>query len=128
MNKNHNACALISPEELLRKLQSEDAAVRACAVRSLCPCRLGWTVFEAHLAVVSRLTKDPDKTVRAAALHVFEDAGEMQSEGYPTHPREATDELLRTRRASRFRPDDDDLQQARRAREKPGYKQNRRSA
>ena len=56
-----------------------------------------------------KLTKDPSPVVRAAALHVFEDAAQMQSDGLPTNPREARNELLRTRRNSRFARDADEL-------------------
>lgn len=51
--------------------------------------------------LLDRLKEDPSPSVRGQALHVFEDAAELQSEGYPTHPREATDAMLRERRASR---------------------------
>lgn len=92
---------------ILLDLQSPDVGVRAKAVRSLCPCRVGATVFEQNLDVVDRLRKDSSPEVRANALHVFEDAMEMESEGLPTNPREATNEMLRTKRASRFRPDEE---------------------
>ena len=59
-------------DRTLLDLQSPDAEVRAKAVRSLCPCLVGATVFEQHLDVVDRLRKDPSPEVRADALHVFE--------------------------------------------------------
>src|SRR5436305_9160496 len=103
----------VDEEQLLRDLQSPNTAVRARATRALCPCHGGWEIFEQQFDRVERLKKDPSPEVRAHALHVFEDAAEMQSEGYPTHPREATDEMLRTRRASRFPPDREALQAVR---------------
>lgn len=89
-------------------LESGDEAVRARAVRSVCPCHAGWQPFEAHGDAVARLTKDESPLVRASALHVFEDAAEMESSGLPTHRREATNEMLRTRRQPRFRQNADD--------------------
>ncbi len=107
MKKNkHEACAALDLDQLLRGLQSPDESIRGRAVRSLCPCHAGWTLFEQHIDLVNQLKKDPSPTVRAHALHVFQDAVEMQSNAYPTNPREVRDEMLRTRRASRFRPDD----------------------
>lgn len=92
----------------MNDIQSPDSKVRARAVRSLCPCHAGWEVFEQNIGIVNQLKKDPCSKVRANALHVFEDAIEMQSEGYPTNPREITNEMLRTKRSSRFRPDVED--------------------
>ena len=55
-------------------LDSEDAEARARAVRSLCPCRVGWTSYQEHLNEVARLAKDHDPKVRFNALHVRQDA------------------------------------------------------
>ena len=96
-------CEPIDVERVLADIRSEDETVRARAVRSLCPCRSGWGPFEQHIHLIQKLCKDPSALVRAAALHLFEDAAEAQSEGLPTNPRQATNEMLRTRRASRFR-------------------------
>lgn len=116
MKKQHAACATVDLEYLLVDLQSPDEAVRAKAVRSLCPCRAGWQLFEQHMGIVARLKKDPNPAVRSHALHVFEDAGEMQSSGLATNPREATNDMLRKKRASRFRPDDEESEAAQKAR------------
>lgn len=86
-------------------MQSPNEIIRAKAVGALCPCRNGWESFETHLEWAHRLTKDPSPLVRAAALHVFEDAAQMQSDGLPANPREQRSEMLRTKRASRFRPE-----------------------
>jgi len=88
---------------VIADMESSDEMVRAKAVRSLCPCHGGWEPFERHLSRIKLLCKDPSPLVRRAALHLFEDADEMQSDGLPTHRREATNEMLRIRRASRFR-------------------------
>lgn len=84
-------------------LQSAEPATRAKAVRSVCPCRLGFEVFEQLLAMALALQKDPDPTVRAAALHVFEDGYQMCGEGLPTSRRMVTDEMLATKIRSRGR-------------------------
>jgi len=89
-------------ESLRLDLQSPDELTRARAVRSLCPCHAGWQPFEQQLKIVSELQKDASRIVRGAAIHVFEDAAEMESSGYPTNPREISNEMLRTKRASRF--------------------------
>jgi hypothetical protein len=104
--KKHACPSLIDPERLEKDLHSPDETARAKAVGSLCPCRVGIGIFQQHLDTVAQFRKDPSPAVRAAALHVFEDAGEMENEGYPTSPRETTNEMLRRRRASRFLPDD----------------------
>ena len=95
-------CKVLDVNHVLTDIHSADEHVRASAVRSLCPCRSGWGPFEEHLHLIKALCKDPSPLVRKAALHLFEDAGEMQSEGLTTNPHEATNEMLRTRRASRF--------------------------
>ncbi len=93
--------------EILEGMNSPDEAVRARAARSVCPCRLGWGPFEQCLPHVSALTKDPSPLVRKAALHVFEDAFEMESMGMPTNPREARNEMLATRRRHRWRTEEE---------------------
>ena len=59
-------------------LTSEDPTERARAVRSLCPCRVGWESYEAHVVELDRLAKDDDPKVRKLALHVREDAGILE--------------------------------------------------
>lgn len=89
-------------EQIRLDLQSADEEIRARAVRSICPCHSGWQAFEQVMTIVSELQKDESPLVRGVARHVFEDAAEMESGGYPTNPREASNEMLRTKRASRF--------------------------
>ena len=105
-------------ERLGLDLQSPDAATRARAVRALCPCHGGWQLFEQHIQAVVALQKDDCPLVRAAALHVFEDAAEMESGGYPTNPREVTNDMLRTRRASRFPREPEEITPRTQARER----------
>ena len=108
--KKHENCGTVDPARLLSDLESSDETVRLKALGSLCPCRAGWEIFERHMDVVVRLKKDPSPRVRARALHIFEDASEMESSAYPTHRRQAVDEMLRKKRSSRFRPDDEELE------------------
>lgn len=104
MSKVTKALSHVGPDldRLRRELQSIDDEARASALRSLCPCRASWEAFEQLLPLVERLKKDPNPEVRSVAMHVLEDAYEMQCSGIPTHRREATNEMLRTKRASRF--------------------------
>ena len=113
--KKHANCGAVDPMRLFSDLESSDEAVRLKALGSLCPCRAGWEIFERHMDVVVRLKKDTSSKVRARALHIFEDAGEIQSSGYPTHRREVVDEMLRKKRSSRFPPDDEELEARRKA-------------
>jgi hypothetical protein len=75
---------------------------RARAARGICPCRLGWEVFEQCMALVEPLRKNPSPAVRRAALHVFEDAFQMESRGLPTTPQEIHNVIVARRRASRW--------------------------
>lgn len=107
-------CVLVDRERLLEELESEDEAIRAKALRSLCPCHGDWKMFEENLLLVERFRKDPSPLVRRTALHLFEDAGEISTEGYQTNPREVTNDMLRARRASRFAPDEEELEAVKR--------------
>ena len=100
--KKRAACVAVDPERLLSDLQSPDEAVRAKAVRSLCPCHAGWGAFEQLIGVVSRLTQDSSPAVRAHALHVYEDAVKIQSLEDSAHRLEAVEEALGRKRA--FQP------------------------
>jgi hypothetical protein len=76
--KRQAAGAEIDGEALLSDVRSTDAEVRGEAVRSLCPCHVGWTAFERYVGVVLRAFGDSSRTVRAHALHVLTDAARMQ--------------------------------------------------
>jgi hypothetical protein len=65
-------------ERVLAGLNSPDEAVRAQAVRSLCPCRVGYSIYQCYAGEVKRLQKDPSELVRKAALHVEEDAFRLE--------------------------------------------------
>ncbi len=104
--KKHEACEAADTERLLSELQSPDEAVRAKAVRSLCPCHAGWELFEQHVSAVLRLEKDCSPAVRANALHVYEDAARMISVGDPAYRLQMALEKTRGKRPSRFRPEE----------------------
>jgi hypothetical protein len=93
-------------ERFLQDLRSPDEDTRARAVGRVCPCRLGWDVFQRCMDLVEPLRKDPSPRVRKAALHVFEDAFEMESHGLPTSPQETKNEMVARRRAMRWQPDE----------------------
>ena len=110
MAKNHHARST-DPADVSRVLAdmvSTDEATRARAVRAVCPCRLGWDRFEQCLDEVKKLQKDPSPAVRGAALHVFEDAYEMDNSGLPTTRQETTNEMAARKRRSRWQPEDDE--------------------
>ena len=60
-------------------LRAPDEATRAKAVRSVCPCRLGWETFQDTMDTLKERVKDASPHVRAQALHVFEDAYSIQA-------------------------------------------------
>jgi hypothetical protein len=62
------------PDVLLAQLRSPDEETRVTALHRVCPCAAGFRVYERFRCEVKRLQKDPSPRVRAAALHVEEDA------------------------------------------------------
>ncbi len=60
--------------ELLACYGSEEADVRAGALRRSCPCHVPWDVYEQVRKRALRLRRDPDPRVRALANHLEEDA------------------------------------------------------
>jgi len=59
---------------LLTQLRDPDDEVRVKALHRVCPCGAGFRVYERFRGEVKRLQKDPSPRVRAAALHVEQDA------------------------------------------------------
>src|SRR5712692_55570 len=98
----------IEREQILADLRSLDEVTRARAARQLCPCHADWEVFEQTLDALHRMTKDPSPLVRANALHVFEDAFELESQGLPTTPQALTNEMVARRNQMRWRRDEVD--------------------
>jgi hypothetical protein len=87
--------------QILAELQSPDEAVRARAVRRMCPCRVSWEVFDRLRKLTQQLQRDPSPLVRANARHVEEDAREVcalealwervqETEEEPEHPPDRT--------------------------------------
>lgn len=97
-----DACVLPDVDSIRDGLCSPDPRTRARAVRSVCPCRLGWGTFEALMPFVEALRKDPDDEVRANALHVFQDGYEMEGAGAQTSRKMATNEMARARFKGRW--------------------------
>jgi hypothetical protein len=94
---------LTDVESRLPDLQSPDEEARGEAVRALCPCHAGWEAVEAHVGEVLRMLRDPSRTVRAHALHVFEDAARMCSTADLSYYKEEGEERIGEKRAARFR-------------------------
>jgi hypothetical protein len=59
---------------LLAQLRSPDEEMRVKALHRVCPCAAGFLVYERFRGEVQRLQKDPSPRVRAAALHVEQNA------------------------------------------------------
>jgi len=114
--KRRAACAAAESERLISDLQSPEEAIRAKAVRSLCPCHAGWELFEQHIGAVSQLEKDSSRAVRAHALHVLEDAMKMHSVGDPGYRRQIAEGMVRRKRVSRFRSEEEELVEKRKGR------------
>jgi hypothetical protein len=68
----------ILPVPRVDLFDSADPRERGRAVRSTCPCRVGWDGYEEHRDEAERLIKDEDPVVRFNALHVREDAVLME--------------------------------------------------
>ena len=86
-------------EQRLPDARSPDEVVRGDVARGLCPCHVGWEVFERHVSLVFQLLKDPSHVVRAQALHVFEDAGRMTLAEDMRYQEEAGSEKIGEKRA-----------------------------
>ena len=71
--RRHWDCAP-DPEAVLAQLRSVDEDARVKALHRVCPCAAGFRVYERFRSEVRRLQKDASPRVRAAALHVEQDA------------------------------------------------------
>ena len=103
-------------ERIIPDLQSPDEEVRGDAVRALCPCHAGWEVFEQQVGVVLLSLRDRSRSVRAHALHVFEDATRMQSAADLRYHLEAGEERIGEKRAACFRSMEERLEARRNSR------------
>lgn len=90
----------VDREHLLSDLQSPDELVRARALGSLCTCRNSWELFEQHVSIVSKLTRDSCPAIRAGALHIFQDAALIQSIGDAEYRFQSVEDVLHKKRAS----------------------------
>jgi hypothetical protein len=92
---------------LLAEMQSPDEHVRAEAVRQVCPCRMPWEVFRQVRKAAQRLRDDPSPQVRANALHIEEDAREIEAlealrERVAEHEERLEETVQRPRRRGRY--------------------------
>jgi hypothetical protein len=106
MSKKKEKPVEVDRERLLSDLKSPDELMRRRAAGSLCPCHMGWEVFEQYVDIVSQLTRDSSTAVRASALHVIDDAALIQSIGDAEYLFQSVEDKLRKKRARRFRGDE----------------------
>jgi len=71
--RRHQDCTP-DPEGVLAQLRSADEDALVKALHRVCPCAAGFRVYERFRVEVRRLQKDASPRVRAAALHVEQDA------------------------------------------------------
>lgn len=102
MGKKTARWARPDSKDSVASTQGSDETVRGDAVRALCPCHVGWEVFEQNVIVVFRHLRDPSRIVRAQALHVFEDAARMQLVDDLKLQLEPGEELICQKRAQHF--------------------------
>ena len=81
LERNPERAKALEPDvhQIVADFKAPDEAARGKAVRQVCPCRMGWEVFQDTMEPLRKMTKDPSAYVRAQALHVFQDAFQMQS-------------------------------------------------
>ena len=97
---------LTDAESRLPDPKSPDEEARGHGVGEFCPCHAGWEVFESHVGEVMRAMRDPNRAVRAGALHVYHDAAKMQREadlGYYRADEEDRESRIGEKRAQRYR-------------------------
>ena len=70
---------------------------------ALCPCHVGFDLFEEHVSVVNRLLRHPSRVVRREALHVFEDAFTLKRARDLRYSLEQGEEKIGEKRACHFR-------------------------
>ena len=104
--KKQDAAQKFDEGRYASRVCSPDEEERGDAVRGLCPCHAGWEAFESHVGDVLRALRDRSREVRAQALHVFGDAARMQHAAEAVYDAQEFEEMLRRKRASRFRPEE----------------------
>jgi hypothetical protein len=80
MGKRSRAARRPVDTEMVRSgLESSDDQVRLRVLRQCCPCRSGYSVYEAFRSEVWRLRKDPHPEIRKLALHIEQEACAIES-------------------------------------------------
>jgi len=69
----------VDVDEVRSGLESQDDEARLRALRQCCPCRSGYSVYEVFRSEVRRLSKDPHPEIRKLALHIEQEACEIES-------------------------------------------------
>ncbi len=112
-------------KRVVAELEASDKDVGE--LRGLCPCHVGWEVFEQNVSLVMRLLKHPNQLVRAHAMHILTDAAVMQNREELHYYVQPGDERIGERRASGFRSMSDRLEARRDRKIKKSKKNQRRS-
>lgn len=77
--RKRRGCGLApDPDAVLAQLRGPDEQTRVKGLHSICPCAAGFMLYERFRDEAIRLQKDPSPLVRAAALHVEQDACEIE--------------------------------------------------
>lgn len=69
----------IEAARIADEMQSDEAEIRARAVRKICPCKMPWPVFNRLRKAAKRLQHDPDPKVAANARHIEVDATQVMT-------------------------------------------------
>ncbi len=69
----------VDTDRLRSDLDSPDDQLRLRALRQCCPCRSGYSVYETFRSDVRRLRKDPHPEIRKLALHIEQEACDIES-------------------------------------------------
>ena len=97
-------------------------------LRDLCPCHVGFDVFEQNVSLVTRLLRHPNQVVRSHALHILNDAAVMQSKEELRNSLEPGEEKIGEKRASaRYRSLAERVEARRDNRIRKGRKNRRRA-
>ena len=102
MGKNVARWARPTKQNTSSSTQASDEIVRGESVCELCPCHVGWELFEKNVSVVLRHLRDGSRVVKAQALHVYVDAARMQLAEDLKLQLEPGEELIGEKRAQHF--------------------------
>ena len=102
MGKKAARWARTDISDIAADIQVPDESVGGDAVCELCPCHVGFEVFEEKVSVVLRHLRDGSRKIKAQALHVYDDASRMQLAEDLKLQLEPGEELIGEKRAQHF--------------------------